>query len=130
MPLRTRVILVLFPLALFTLGIGSNSPLAGQEKETKTKTAKVSPSWTLDDAMAHLELYPRDAYVQYVAMQLARRENKLEAISAQIERMAGLSARQRRNDRARGVDLFSLFSGALAVQESLQFDAMRGDTAS
>jgi hypothetical protein len=129
MLLRTRVILALFPLALFTLGVGSTLPLVGQEKETKTKTAKVSPSWTLDDAMAHLELYPRDAYVQYVAMQLAMREKKLDAISAQIERMAGLSARRQRNDRARQVDLFSLFSGALAVQESLQLDAMRGNTA-
>ncbi|HEV3236064.1 MAG TPA: DUF1559 domain-containing protein, partial [Gemmataceae bacterium] len=134
MLLRTRFILALFPLALFTLGLGSTSSVVGQEKETakepKTKTAKASPSWTLDEAMAHLELYPRDAYVQYVAMQLARRENKLDAISAQIERMANLSARQRQNDRARQVDLFSMFSGALAVQESLQMDAMRGDTAS
>jgi hypothetical protein len=34
MPLRTRVILALFPLALFTFGIGSTSPLVGQDKET------------------------------------------------------------------------------------------------
>jgi hypothetical protein len=126
-----RVILAPIILCLFVLGVGSTLPVIGQEKESpkgsENKTAKVSTGWTLDEAMAHLDLYPRDVYVQYVALQLAARENKLDAISPQIEQIIGLSARQQWGDRARQVDLFSLFSGALAVQESLQMDAMRGN---
>jgi hypothetical protein len=129
----TRVILAWIPLGLLTLGIGSPLRLIGQEKvlpkEPEGKATKVTKSWTLDEAMAHLELYPRDVYVQYVAMQLAARENKLADISPQIERITGTTTRRQRGDRASQVDLFSLFSGALAVQESLQLDAMSGNAA-
>jgi hypothetical protein len=80
-------------------------------------------AWTLEEARAHLRLFPRDAYVQYVALQLARREGKLDEIAAEI----GERNPQWRDQRAmrRGqVDLFSIFSGQLAVQESLQLDAL------
>jgi hypothetical protein len=57
-----RVILAWIPLGVFALGIGSTLPLIGQEKESPKepvgKVAKVSSGWTLDEAMAHLELYP------------------------------------------------------------------------
>jgi hypothetical protein len=79
--------------------------------------------WTLDEALTHLRLHPRDVYVQYVALQLARREGRLTEVLAQIER--GRRGRDRFSARSEQIDLFSIFSGALAVQESLQLDAMR-----
>jgi hypothetical protein len=82
-------------------------------------------AWTLDEAQSHLKLYPHDTYVKYLALQLARREGKVAEVARQIDggRWLGNLARQRRDS----VDLFSIFSGALAVQESLQLDAMIAD---
>ncbi len=86
---------------------------------------KTPQAWTRDEATAQLWLNPEDVYLQYVAMQLARNEGKNEEARELIARLT-----QRRwgwrNPQDRQVDLFSLFSGALAVQESLQLDAMRG----
>src|SRR5262245_58869160 len=88
------------------------------------KGAQQEGAWTLDQALAHLTLYPHDTYVQYVALQLARREGKVGQIVPTVagNRLMEIMA-QRRDD----VDLFSIFSGALAVQESLQLDAMLDD---
>src|SRR5262249_20183164 len=96
--------------------------------KTRLKSAmKGQPAWTLDEALAQLRLYPKDAYLQYVALQLARREHRVAEIAGQIEGLIGDEARQMRNERASRVELFSIFTGALAVQESLQLDAMGGD---
>lgn len=84
---------------------------------------KANAAFTLDEALQQLRLYPKDAYLQYVALQLARRENRVEEIAGQIRGNDGNGAAGRRDD----VDLFSIFTGALAVQESLQLDTMRGD---
>lgn len=86
---------------------------------------KPQQAWTLDEALFQLNLYPRDAYLQYVALQLARRERKLPEVINAVLMSRGRQEQAQRNERASGVDLFSLFSGALAVQESLQLDAMR-----
>jgi hypothetical protein len=80
----------------------------------------------LTDALAHLHLHPRDPYLQYVVLQLARRENQFEEVSHEVQRLMGLEDRR---GRRQNVDLFSLFSGALAVQENLQLDTMRGERA-
>jgi hypothetical protein len=87
---------------------------------------KPQQAWTLDEALTQLRFYPRDTYMQYVALQLANRENRLPDVADQIERMRRSGMWEERSERASGVDLFSIFSGALAVQESLQLDAMRG----
>src|SRR5205807_10032351 len=63
------------------------------------------------------------------ALQLARREHRADEIGAQIESLIGDEVRQQRMERANRVDLFSIFTGALAVQESLQLDTMRGEGA-
>jgi hypothetical protein len=89
---------------------------------------KSQQAWTLDEAMAQLRLYPKDVYLQYVAMQLANRQNRLAEIADQIDSMRGNEAWEDRSERLSSVDLFSTFSGALAVQESLQLDAMRVNT--
>ncbi|HMC89933.1 MAG TPA: DUF1559 domain-containing protein, partial [Gemmataceae bacterium] len=105
-------------------------PVAAQQKKslkTRLKSAmKGRPAWTIDEAMAQLHLSPKDPYLQYVALQLARREQRADEIGAHIEQLLGNEARQQRMERASRADLFNIFSGALAVQESLQLDTMRG----
>lgn len=90
------------------------------------QNARSLPSaWTLAEAQAQLRLHPEDAYLQYVALQLARRAGRLDEVAAELERLTGAGRRAQMEARRAGVDLFSLFTGALAVQESLQLDAMR-----
>jgi hypothetical protein len=107
--------------------------LPTQEKppgKVKRKTLGKTPqAWTLKEALAQLEMHPRDPYLQYVTLQLARREKRLDEIAKKVDELLfgssglpGLPLPDRRNR----VDLFSLFTGALAVQESLQLDTMRG----
>ncbi|HEX8188606.1 MAG TPA: hypothetical protein VF586_09655, partial [Pyrinomonadaceae bacterium] len=84
-------------------------------------------AWTLDEAVAALSLQPRDAYLQYVVLQLARRAGRFEEIEPRVRRLASGEA-DMRAERRGGADLFGLFTGALAVQESLQLDAMRSVT--
>lgn len=82
-------------------------------------------AWTLEEALAQLQLHPNDAYLQYVALQLARRQGNAHDVADQLDRMLGREAWRGRGRRG-DVDLFSIFTGALAVQESLQLDTMRG----
>lgn len=84
-------------------------------------------AWTLEEAAAALSLQPRDAYLQYVVLQLARRAGRFEEFEPRVRRLVTTDA-DARAERRGGVDLFSLFTGALAVQESLQLDAMRSVT--
>ncbi len=85
--------------------------------------------WTLDEALGQLELYPRDAYLQYVALQLARRggEDDFKRVVESLRGTAGRGGQRNRVRRRAQIDLFSLTTGALAVQESLQLDAMTAD---
>ena len=83
----------------------------------------------LDEALAQLEIYPDDAYLQYVALQLAVRQNRFDEVAGRIDTfIARTSGRDARTQRTNQVDLFSIFTGALAVQESLQLDTMRVNT--
>ncbi|NOZ40333.1 MAG: DUF1559 domain-containing protein [Planctomycetes bacterium] len=85
--------------------------------------------WTLDEALEQLELYPHDAYLQYVALQLARRgdEDEFKRVVKRLRGTVGRRGQRNRSGRRAQIDLFSLTSGALAVQESLQLDAMTAD---
>lgn len=90
-------------------------------QEKQASQPKGQQRWSYDDAERQLLLYPRDVFLQYVTLKLAQREG------LSVSHLPMLQARTRRqqfNDRNSGVDLFSLFSGSLAVQESLQLDAM------
>ncbi|MHB1037642.1 MAG: hypothetical protein ACYC35_24170 [Pirellulales bacterium] len=109
-------------LAFAFLSLASTSA-ARAEGKTPAKTAR---AWTLDEALAQLALNPKDVYLQYVALQLGREENRFLEATAKIEewRFRPNWRTGRRNE----VDLFSIFTGALAVQESLQLDTMRGET--
>jgi hypothetical protein len=123
-PLRVRLSLLLM------LGIVPGLALVrGQDKEPAKKPAdKPKAAWTSEEALAQLHDYPRDPYLQYVAMQMARRE-KNDDVYKQIEQLLADEGRlEQREGRVGNVDLFSVFTGALAVQESLQLDTMRGRT--
>jgi hypothetical protein len=97
----------------------STGTVRAQEKAGKTPVKPQAKAWTLAEAMTRLKLNPRDPYLQYVALQLARQENQLDKYSNDIE------WRVIRPNRRGDIDLFNIFTGALAVQESLQLDTMR-----
>jgi hypothetical protein len=94
----------------------------GQEASPR---AKPQAAWTLDEAVAHVQLFPQDAYMQYVALQLARDAGRVGEVASLIERRN--PNRNRFAARRGQVNVFSIFSGSLAVQESLQLDAMGAD---
>ena len=104
------------------LATGLPHAILAQQPE-KPLPAKTALAWTLPEAEMQLALSPRDPYLQYVALQLARRQGEDRRIVQQIEASAARAARGGRRDQ---VDLFGLFTGALAVQESLQLDTLRG----
>jgi hypothetical protein len=113
-------------------GVTTTAPLIGQERspeqaKPERAVAQGPHAWSLDEAIARLKIYPKDSFLQYVALQLARRGNRLDEISQKIAQIRGDEERALRMERAGRVDLFSIFTGALAVQESLQFDTMRGE---
>nr|MBA3766604.1 hypothetical protein [Acidobacteriota bacterium] len=108
---------------------GTGSALPQGQTQNATRSQQV---WTLDEALAQLQIHPDDAYLQYVALQLALRQNRFEEIAGRIATMIGRTGgdvlADARTARTNNVDLFSIFTGALAVQESLQLDTMRGNT--
>ncbi|MBN2474931.1 MAG: hypothetical protein JXB62_10015 [Pirellulales bacterium] len=98
------------------------SRLPAAEETTPAKTAQ---AWTFDEAMTQMRLNPDDAYLQYVALQLGRNQGKTDQVYGEIQ---DANRRRRRGWRSdRPVDLFAMFTGALAVQEALQLDTMRID---
>jgi hypothetical protein len=97
-------------------------------REQKVEQAVEFKKVSLDETMAQLRQNPNDSYLQYVAMILARNENRGNDIASEIEFMVGRAdAWDASMGRRSQVDLFSIFTGALAVQESLQLDSMLGD---
>jgi len=91
---------------------------AQQGRVSGNTPPKTSQAWTLEQARRQMALNPHDPYLQYVALQLAANEHRTSEVASAIEATA-------RRGADRDVDLFALFTGALAVQESLQLDAMR-----
>jgi len=80
------------------------------------------PLWSFEEAQAQLRMYPKDVFLQYVALKLGQRDG------FDATELLGLNEPTRRQiaaERRENVDLFNLFSASLAVQESLQLDAMR-----
>jgi len=96
---------------------------ADQKAAAGKTPPKTAQAWTLDEALSQITLNPDNVYLQYVALQLARPEKRVNEVAGRIERLT----RQRGRPADRQVDLFALFTGALAVQESLQLDTMRAD---
>lgn len=77
-----------------------------------------TPAWKLEEAMAALARQPDDAFLQYVALQLGQREGRADEVAKGIRRLG------RNRGRGAQADLYRLFAGRLAVQESLQLDTM------
>ena len=65
---------------LFTVVVG---PVAWQVRADDAvnrgewRATLTAQAWTLDEALGQLELNPDDAYLQYVALQLARNERRM-----------------------------------------------------
>src|SRR4051794_4997033 len=87
-PFRVRVALVAILGSLPGLALvpgRAEGPAGGGRPQDKGSTA-----WTAEEALAQLRVYPRDPYLQYVALQLARREGRLGAAGDEVARAAGL----------------------------------------
>ncbi|MBI3828406.1 MAG: hypothetical protein HY291_02760 [Planctomycetes bacterium] len=92
---------------------------AGEERDIPIRP------WTLSEALAVLELQPDDVYLQFAALQLGRREGKGKETEEKVRAIVSPFRWWAANERREDLDLFNLFTGALAVQESLQFDTLR-----
>jgi len=86
------------------------------------KSQSPESAWTFEAAQTQLKMYPKDVFLQYVALKLGQR-NGIDA--TEMLRLNDSTRQQIAAERRENVDLFNLFSGSLAVQESLQLDAMR-----
>lgn len=87
-------------------------------------TAQSDTAWTFDEVLEHLEANPNDTCLQYLAMVLSARVSKRGATSKEsIDAVRSRLARSVSLERG-SADLFSIFGGAAAVQESLQLDAL------
>ena len=94
---------------------------AVQGKQSPTKTAQ---AWTFNEAVGCLQLDPENTYLQYVVLQLAHNERQADDVLQGIESLERQGVMRRGRGGERRLDLFDLFTGASAVQESLQLDAM------
>src|SRR5918997_5116285 len=86
--------------ALLFLPLLVSSRGGAQSREAVTRQA-----WKLDEAVAALSLQPRDAYLQYVVLQLARRAGRFDEVEPDVRRLA-LSDADLRAERRSGADLF------------------------
>ncbi len=86
-------------------------------------TVADSGTWTRESAIRQLQLHPRDAYLQFVAMQLSKTRQEATQVRQWLPQRFDPRFGVQRNAQ---INLFSIFSGALAIQESLQLDAMTG----
>ncbi|MHB8861463.1 MAG: DUF1559 family PulG-like putative transporter [Pirellulaceae bacterium] len=120
--IRNILMILMAGLIVFTEVLVVQSQEHGQSPPGETAPPTASTRWSFDEAIAQLRLYPRDPYLQYVVLQLARRENKTQAVIQEMDWLTRQGDWQR--GRADQVNLFSVFTGALAVQESLQLDTM------
>jgi tetratricopeptide (TPR) repeat protein len=112
-------------LTLVSLGACGLSRASDAEK-SEPAAARTAQAWTLDEAMAQLRLNPEDAYLQYIALQLAWNQRRSGEIAHEIDLLQDQQPWRSRRE-GRRLDLFDLFTGASAVQESLQLDTMRNE---
>ena len=121
MRLRTRLLVSCFVAAAALAPTPALLPA-----HSRAAAAQVRASGELEEALARLRLHPRDAYLQYAALQLGRRAGRFDFAAEEVARIAGAEDVGRRTGTRRAdPDLLGLFTGARAVQESLQLDAMR-----
>ncbi|MFN7731072.1 MAG: DUF1559 domain-containing protein [Pirellula sp.] len=118
-PLKRSLAAILLGCCLVPSPASAQPPTATQSPASGT----VKP-WTIATAREQLEIYPKDPFLQYVYWQLNQREGSSQMAE---EWLRGTSMLPPANgERLQNVDLMSIFSGALAVQESLQLDTLTG----
>ncbi len=81
-------------------------------------------AWKYDEVLCLLKKRP-DPYLRHLALETARREKRLERA---LEGELGQVLRGDRFTMRGRLNLFDTFSGALAVQESLQLDVQMGES--
>lgn len=118
-PFLHLVVACSFVSAAYAQQADSDPPSATAPSATDSSAA-----WTTDAVIQQLQQHPNDTYLQYVAMHLS--QNRGEAMRVQDSLSRGMDPRFGRQRNA-GINLYSIFSGSLAVQESLQLDAMTGN---
>ncbi len=109
-------------LAMFTLAsllVPSTDSLQAQDPQPS--------EWSIDEALEQLQLYPRDPYLQFAVLQMARGTDRFEQVSRQVENIVRPTNFGWRADQ-QATHAFGIFSGALAIQESLQLDRLTADT--
>lgn len=85
----------------------------------------VRPSaWTKVEALEQLRLAPHDPFLQFVVIQMCLRDGDFAEARPYLP--PAISARDIGAQRNRQIDLYRIFSGSLAVQETLQLDALAG----
>jgi len=82
-------------------------------------------AWTLEESLSWLDLNPDSQILQFIALQLAIREGRADEIAQRLRNRANGTFMM---GRRAGANAMSIFSGATAVQESLQLDAMSPQT--
>ncbi|PYS76180.1 MAG: hypothetical protein DMF66_16135, partial [Acidobacteria bacterium] len=101
--------LLSWTLAIALLALPSG--LAQSRGQEPGATPRSAQAWALEEALAALALQPRDAYLQYVVLQLARRAGRFGEVAPRVQGLIPNDA-DVRAERREGVDLFSIFSGA------------------
>src|SRR5215213_11802774 len=92
--MKRRAQLVLGWVALVAVLVCSTGP-AAVTSSAQAPPQRTPQAWTLSEALAQLTLYPRDAYLQYVALQLARRAGRFVEVYQRIQ--ASLPSEPARN---------------------------------
>jgi hypothetical protein len=105
------------------LALGNPLPVRPQEQAASSK----GRPWTLPEALTQLAEQPHDVYLQYVALQLARRDGRLEQLAPKLDRWMGTIPR-RQDNRELTLDLFRRGADTEALQARLQRDVLLGDT--
>src|SRR5689334_7699561 len=100
---KVRSGIVFAAIAAGLLAAGPSREVQGQEPAKKRDTA-----WSLDEALEQLAFHPKDPYLQYVALQLGKREGRENDVIAWIQARGAAGNAPGRRSRA---DLFSTFSG-------------------
>lgn len=81
-------------------------------------------AWTKAEALEQLRLAPHDPFLQFVVIQMCLRDGDFAGARPYLP--PALSTRDINAQRNRQIDLYRIFSGSLAVQETLQLDALAG----
>ncbi len=89
-------------------------------------STRVNKPWSFQEALNAFLASPTDVYLNFVLMQLAKRDGREREAAGIIEsRLNVIRRSQPRRGDLRQVNLLSLLSGRVGVQECLQIEAMR-----